>query len=72
MKTKNFNSESLEYFLSLAKGIIPESKDLLFDIMAETARAENLTDHYKEERIYLVSHLHRLLSGIENEISEAD
>jgi hypothetical protein len=72
METKTFNSESLDYFLSLANDILPQSKDLLFDLLAETARAENLTDQYKEDRIYLISHLHRLLSGIEKEISEPE
>lgn len=67
MKAKNFNSESLEYFLSLGKDIIPETKDFLFDLMEETARAESLTPEYKEDRIYLISHLHRLFAGLEKE-----
>jgi hypothetical protein len=35
--------------------------------MAETARQENLSPAYKEDRIYLISHLHQLLTGIEKE-----
>lgn len=72
MKAKNLNSESLEYFLSLANDIIPETKQLLFDLMEETARGENLARDYKEDRIYLISHLHRLFAGIEKELSKPD
>lgn len=67
MQTKNFNSESLEYFLGLAKDIIPETKHFLFGLMEETARAENMPAQFKEDRIYLISHLYRLLNGIEAE-----
>jgi hypothetical protein len=70
MELTNIKSEAMDYFLSLSKDIIPETKEFLFDLMAETARAENLTDQYKEDRIYLISHLHRLLSGIDREISK--
>jgi hypothetical protein len=71
MKAKNFNSESLEYFLSLSNDIIPETNQFLFDLMEETARSKKLTPKYREDRIYLISHLHRLLIGIENEIKTA-
>jgi hypothetical protein len=67
MGTKNTYQEPLDYFLSLSNNILTESKDLLFDLMAETARQENLSPAYKEDRIYLISHLHQLLTGIEKE-----
>ena len=72
MNAKNIKSESLDYFLSLASDIIPETKDFLFGLMEETARAENFTRDFKEDRIYLISHLHRLFTGLEREISIAE
>ena len=72
MKAKTSNPESLEYFLSLGKDIISETKHFLFDLMEETARGENLGHDFKEDRIYLISHLHRLFAGLEREISKAE
>ncbi len=65
METKTAQIEPMAYFLSLSDNMISETKDFLFDLMAETARDENLTKEYKEERIYLISEIHRLFSGIE-------
>lgn len=68
MDTKTAQIEPLAYFLSLSENMISETKEFLFDLMAETARAENLTSDYKEERIYLISEMHRLFSGIEKNV----
>ncbi len=65
MKAKSPKLEPLTYFLSLSNDILPEIKDFLFDLMAETARAENLTANYKEDRIYLILQLHQLFAGLE-------
>lgn len=62
----------MEYFLSLGKDIIPETKHFLFDLMEETASGKNLGFSNKEDRIYLISHLHRLFAGIEKEIQKAE
>ncbi|KPQ13567.1 MAG: hypothetical protein HLUCCX10_12685 [Algoriphagus marincola HL-49] len=67
METKKINSEPLSYFLTLSPGILTETKDFLFDLMEETARAQSIPADRKEDRIYLISHLHRLFAGLEKQ-----
>ncbi len=66
MKNNDFNLGPVGYFLSLSPAILNETKDFLFDLMEETARAESLPPDRKENRIYLISHLHRLVTGLDN------
>lgn len=67
MSAVKFNSESLDTFIGIGGGIIPEVKDFLFDLMLETAISESLYPKTKEDRIYLISTLHHLFSGLEVE-----
>jgi hypothetical protein len=70
MKNKDFNLGPVGYFLSLSPAILNETKDLLFDLMEETARAESLPARRKEDRIYLISHLHQLFTRLERQKQE--
>jgi len=68
MKAKNLNSNSLKDFLSIGKDIIPETKNFLFQLMAETAIEESPINEIKEDRIYFILQLYNLLAGIEKEV----
>ncbi len=65
MKNQKQPWEPLAYYLSLSDDIIEETKIFLFDLMEETARAGHLPPDCKEERIYLISQLHRLFTSLE-------
>lgn len=68
MNNNSFNSESFKYFMTLSENMVSETKDFLFQLMTETAMTEDLTNEWKEERIYFISQLHQLLTGLEIEI----
>ena len=70
MKAKNLKSKSLNDFLSIGKDIIPETKNFLFQLMAETTIDETPFNEIRENRVYLILQLYNLLTGIEKE-SEA-
>ncbi len=72
MNKNPFKSDSLNDFLGIGKDIIPETKDFLFQLMAETALEETGPSKIKEDRIYLICQLHQLLTGIERETSNPD
>lgn len=67
MQTNKINSESLDYFLSLSGNMVSETKDFLFQLMTETARTEDLTNEFKEDRIYFICQLYQLLTGLDTE-----